>query len=61
MAANINDLLAMDIHDTIKLNLSGQEVLRVPGGWIYTTHVQNGTSGFCLSSVFVPFVASKDG
>ena len=31
------------------------EVLRVPGGWIYTRFCENGTGGNDMSSCFVPF------
>lgn len=31
------------------------EVLRVPGGWIYTRFCENGTGGYDMASCFVPF------
>lgn len=31
------------------------EVLRVPGGWIYTRFTENGTGGYDMSSCYVPF------
>ena len=31
------------------------EILRVPGGWIYTRFCENGTGGYDMSSCFVPF------
>lgn len=31
------------------------EILRVPGGWVYTSYDDNGANGYNLSSCFVPF------
>lgn len=33
----------------------GYEVLRVPGGWIYTRFAETGTGGYSMSSCFVRF------
>ncbi len=36
-------------------------VMRVPGGWIYTSSYENGTGGTDMSSCFVPFTPYLDG
>ena len=42
--------------DILHLGCSASvEVLRVPGGWIYTRFCENGTGGYDMSSCFVPF------
>jgi len=54
----MNELLAMNMHETLELNgPENVQILRVPGGWIYTTYVENGTGGYDMSSVFVPWIA----
>ena len=30
------------------------EVLRVPGGWVYTRFCENGTGGYDMAACFVP-------
>jgi len=39
---------------TIGADCEVMRVMRVTGGWIYTTYQKNGTGGFNLSSCFVP-------
>ena len=47
------DLNAMEIHDMYQIEKGTYliSILRVPGGWIYTTKKHKGEE---LSSVFVP-------
>jgi len=44
----LNEVIALAGPDDIQIR-------RVPGGWIYTTYVENGTGGCNVSSCFVPF------
>lgn len=37
------------------LNTGLYEILRVPGGWIYSRFEETGTGGYSISSCFVPF------
>jgi len=49
----MNKIYEMKLHDT--LNTQNDEVVRVAGGWIYKSFVDNGMSGYSMSTVFVPF------
>jgi len=56
------EIYNMGLHDT--LELTGPEniqMLRVPGGWIYSIYVENGTGGYDMSSCFVPRNNEYDG
>lgn len=60
----IQEMINMDIHDSyFTFNVDGgegdYEYTRVPGGWIYSKTVENGTGGFDMSSCFVP-IPDKD-
>lgn len=51
----MKDLYSLNLHETIQLGLEGT-VLRVPGGWLYTTFIfAEGEHGPAVSSTFVPF------
>jgi hypothetical protein len=53
---NMNELYEMKFHDVITPNTGNHvEIIRVPGGWIYTTYCKNGTGGHDMSSCFVPY------
>ena len=56
-ADDMDDLLySMKCGDILHLNCKESwEILRVPGGWIYTRFCENGTGGYDMSSCFVPF------
>lgn len=49
----MNKLYKMGLHDI--LYQSDYEILRIPGGWVYTRFSESGAGGSNLSSVFVPF------
>jgi len=46
------DLMDMEIGEAFHVEY--YEVLRVPGGWVYTRFSENGTGGYEMSSCFVP-------
>jgi len=49
-------IYSMKLHEKLTPNIPGGyvDIVRVPGGWIYSTyHKEN--DGFNVSSVFVPF------
>lgn len=48
-------LHAMELHEVLHLNDGELEILRVPGGWVYTTYCDNGVSGYSLTSCLVPY------
>ena len=47
-------LYDMKLHARIDLS-NTLDVIRVPGGWIYRTSIENGTGGYDLSTCFVPY------
>lgn len=49
----IEPLYEMELNS--KHHFDDYEILRVPGGWIYTRFSENGTGGYNMSSCFVPF------
>ena len=49
-----NAIYKMKLHDELELHNS-LHILRVPGGWIYRNDCENGTGGWSMTSVFVPF------
>jgi hypothetical protein len=52
-----DELKKMELHD--EKNFNNVIILRVPGGWIYTTYSDNGTGGYEQSACFVPFDFSR--
>ena len=50
----MSELHTMKLHDIIYMKDQYISILRVPRGWIYTTH-GDFTGGYTPSSVFVPF------
>lgn len=63
---DVNDLMAMNLHDEIFFCLSDDEisgpkisVMRVHGGVIYTRTQQTGEMNSSMTSVFVPFLKPK--
>lgn len=54
---SMNDLYEMKMHDIKAPDVNGGmtiSILRVPGGWIYTTYMKT-MGGYIPSSVFVPY------
>ena len=51
---NEENIYNMKIHDSLRIS-KGLDVLRVPGGWIYTIYDENGTGWYSTSSCFVRF------
>lgn len=49
-----NRLYEMNEGEVIGIGLDA-DVLRVPGGWIYTKHSESGAGGYSISSCFVPW------
>jgi hypothetical protein len=47
------DLYSMKLHESISIN-TVLDIVRVPGGWIYRTGIDNG-NGYDLSQSFVPY------
>ena len=41
----------MELHDALQFD--DYEMLRVPGGWIYTRFTETGTGGYSCTSCFV--------
>jgi hypothetical protein len=58
---NFEKLLGMPLHD--RIDLSTYEILRVPGGWIYTKKWKSHCNGvgdqISISSTFVPEAKGK--
>lgn len=51
----MSELYQMKIHEIKHLTgTESYEVICVPGGWIYTRFIENGTGGYDMSSCFVP-------
>lgn len=49
-------IYTMNLGDCLQPNGSESiNILRVPGGWIYTSYSENGTGGYDMSSCFVRF------
>ena len=52
----MDKLYEIGLHEAISPNEGGNfQVLRVPGGWVYTFYSENGAGGYYVSSCFVPF------
>jgi len=49
------DIYKMELHDSAQIRTRGVEILRVPGGWIYSLERIGGTIGAMAIGVFVPF------
>lgn len=49
----MDKLYGMKLHDI--LHQGDYEILRVPGGWVYTRFTESGAGGNTPSSSFVPF------
>lgn len=50
----MDEIYKMELHESLH-HEDGFSVLRVPGGWIYTSYSETGTGGYSQSSCFVPF------
>ena len=48
-----SELIDMQLHETKEVKPSCMQVIRVIGGWIYETAIQNQT-GWHITQVFVP-------
>ena len=49
----MDKLYGMKLHDI--LHQGDYDILRVPGGWVYTRFSDTGAGGYSQSGVFVPF------
>ena len=49
----MDEIYTINLHE--RLNFGDYELVRVPGGWIYTRFSDSGTGGYHTSSVFIPF------
>jgi len=49
----MEDLYLLKLHEVIHIN-EGCTVMRVIGGWVYESFIENGTGGYSISSCFVP-------
>ena len=47
------ELLDMEIHEEVAIDRF-RDILRVPGGWLYTNSCETGTGGYDMTSCFVP-------
>ena len=58
MKMTFDELSAMELHEVKTIDTSDDrlEILRVPGGWIYTQLVLKGCHYTLISSVFVPIL-----
>ena len=56
----MSELYKMALNDILHTK-EGYEILRVPGGWIYTRFSENGNGGNDMSSCFVPLSPSPSG
>lgn len=52
------DIYRMKLHDILITHLGSQgyQILRVPGGWMYTRHESEDHTVVSSSSIFVPFI-----
>lgn len=51
-----NELYNMDLMDILHIStVEPYEILRVPGGWVFTRFCNNGISENVISTCFVPF------
>lgn len=52
----MNELFKMKLHETLELGTEDNIlIVRVPGGWIYTTYAGDSLGAWRASSVFVPY------
>ena len=49
----MDEIYKMKLNDV--LHTSDYEILRVPGGWVYSRYSETGTDGYSVSACFVPF------
>ena len=47
------DIYKMALHDNLENKY--QDIVRVPGGWVYVFYADSGTGGYNVSSCFVPY------
>ena len=45
----------LKLNETTDVKGKNIEILRVPGGWVYTSYSQISDSGYNISSTFVPY------
>ena len=58
----MNEMLDMKLHEIRYPDTkSSYEILRVPGGWMYTAYFQQGDGNYAQSSCFVPETTTTKG
>lgn len=59
----MRELLKMELHETLTPSCNcNLEITRVPGGWIYSTYIENrGNEDGKWHTVFVPFTTKIEG
>lgn len=55
-----NAIYGMGLGERLHTDKGLYEIVRVPGGWIYSVFSDNGTGGYYVSSCFVPFNSEFD-
>lgn len=51
----LDPIYKMDLHDVLTMSQHATQIMRVPGGWIYMSHSENGAGGYDMTSCFVAF------
>ena len=53
----MNAIYDMELHEKLTPAIKGSiiDIIRVPGGWIYSTYSMSNDNYWSVSSVFVPF------